>query len=59
MLLLFDVLINVPSLSVDVLITNNIYFHENRSEIYGPACRVNLLHYVVVFVSCPETTKVN
>lgn len=42
-----------------VLITNNIYFHENRTEIYGPAFRINLLHYVMVFVSCPETTKVS
>ncbi|CAG00101.1 unnamed protein product [Tetraodon nigroviridis] len=27
------------------------------TEIYGPAYRINLLHYVMVFVACPETTK--
>uniref|UniRef100_A0A671V8C6 Cholesterol 24-hydroxylase n=1 Tax=Sparus aurata TaxID=8175 RepID=A0A671V8C6_SPAAU len=28
-----------------------------RSETYGPVCRINFLHFVMVFVSCPEATK--
>lgn len=40
------------------LITNNIYCHLNRAETYGPAYKINFLHHVMVFVSCPETTKV-
>uniref|UniRef100_A0A671V807 Cholesterol 24-hydroxylase n=1 Tax=Sparus aurata TaxID=8175 RepID=A0A671V807_SPAAU len=28
------------------------------SETYGPVCRINFLHFVMVFVSCPEATKV-
>nr|XP_061806420.1 cholesterol 24-hydroxylase-like [Nerophis lumbriciformis] len=28
-----------------------------RAEIYGPAYRVNALHYVLVFITCPETVK--
>ncbi|XP_030260221.1 cholesterol 24-hydroxylase [Sparus aurata] len=27
------------------------------SETYGPVCRINFLHFVMVFVSCPEATK--
>ncbi|XP_034554756.1 cholesterol 24-hydroxylase-like [Notolabrus celidotus] len=26
-------------------------------EIYGPVCRVNALHYVLLLVACPEATK--
>uniref|UniRef100_A0A8C7Y371 Cholesterol 24-hydroxylase n=1 Tax=Oryzias sinensis TaxID=183150 RepID=A0A8C7Y371_9TELE len=28
-----------------------------RAEIYGPVYRVNVLHFVLVNVTCPETTK--
>ncbi|XP_063351644.1 cholesterol 24-hydroxylase-like [Pelmatolapia mariae] len=28
------------------------------AEEYGPVCRINALHYVLVSVSCPEATKV-
>ncbi|KAM6992081.1 cholesterol 24-hydroxylase-like [Tautogolabrus adspersus] len=27
------------------------------SETYGPVCRINALHYVLILVTCPETTK--
>ncbi|CAJ1077233.1 cholesterol 24-hydroxylase-like [Xyrichtys novacula] len=27
------------------------------SETYGPVCRINALHYVLLLVYCPETTK--
>ncbi|XP_029281443.1 cholesterol 24-hydroxylase-like [Cottoperca gobio] len=27
------------------------------AENYGPVCRLNLLHYVVILVTCPEGTK--
>ncbi|XP_074541000.1 cholesterol 24-hydroxylase-like isoform X2 [Halichoeres trimaculatus] len=27
------------------------------AETYGPVCRVNVLHFVLLLVSCPETTK--
>ena len=30
-----------------------------RTEKYGSVYRVNVLHYVTVYVSCPEATKVN
>lgn len=30
-----------------------------RAEIYGPVFRVNVLHFVLVNVTCPDTTKVN
>lgn len=42
-----------------ILMTNIVHFHENRTEIYGPTYRINILHYVMVFVACPETTKVD
>uniref|UniRef100_A0A672ZWH3 Cholesterol 24-hydroxylase n=1 Tax=Sphaeramia orbicularis TaxID=375764 RepID=A0A672ZWH3_9TELE len=29
------------------------------SETYGPVYRINLLHYVILGVSCPDATKVN
>uniref|UniRef100_A0A671V6C5 Cholesterol 24-hydroxylase n=1 Tax=Sparus aurata TaxID=8175 RepID=A0A671V6C5_SPAAU len=27
------------------------------AQTYGPVCRINFLHFVMVFVSCPEATK--
>ncbi|KAA8583331.1 hypothetical protein FQN60_015877, partial [Etheostoma spectabile] len=29
------------------------------SETYGPVCRINVLHYVAVLVTCPDATKPN
>ncbi|XP_028996169.1 cholesterol 24-hydroxylase-like [Betta splendens] len=27
------------------------------TEKYGPVCRTNILHYIVLYVTCPEATK--
>lgn len=53
--LLWPTVLHLP---FGILITNNIYCHLNRAETYGPACKINFMHHVMVFVSCPETTKV-
>lgn len=29
-----------------------------RAEIYGPVYRINILHYIILGVTCPEATKV-
>uniref|UniRef100_A0A674AQD1 Cholesterol 24-hydroxylase-like n=1 Tax=Salmo trutta TaxID=8032 RepID=A0A674AQD1_SALTR len=31
----------------------------DRSETYGPVYRINGMHIVMLFVTCPDTTKVN
>ncbi|XP_040920902.1 cholesterol 24-hydroxylase-like [Toxotes jaculatrix] len=39
---------------------NNGVIHDNMlewAEKYGPVCRVNILHYASVLITCPEMTK--
>lgn len=35
---------------------NNVIY---RNETYGHAVRLNIMHYIFILVTCPETTKVN